>query len=176
MIDHQPIWSAQRRCRRSPAGRGRGRTRGRRPTATILRLDSVVADPEAEAVELGAAQRVLRGTLRATGSSWEERVPAVAPDRVLALPWIAVGLVATGVHDLEVVDVVVAFVEVAVAVMVVAVPDVERCKLRSDLGVGPACGLLVRYPLVHRVLDEEPGVRADAAPQKPLLRPYRASL
>ena len=131
--------------------------------ATILRLDGVVADPEAEAVELGAAQRVLRGTLRATGSSWEERVPAVAPDRVLALPWIAVGLVATGVHDLEVVDVVVAFVEVAVAVMVVAVPDVERCKLRSDLGVGPACGLLVRYPLVHRVLDEEPGVRADAA-------------
>ena len=90
--------------------------------AAVLRLDRVVADPQAGVADLGAADRVVRRALAGV----LEGVPAVRPDRVLALLRVAVGLVATGVHDLEVVDVAVRLVEVAVAVVVVAVPLVER--------------------------------------------------
>ena len=49
----------------------------------------------------------------------------MAPDRVGALVRVARSLVATGMDDLEVVDEAVGLVEVAVAVEVVAIPDVE---------------------------------------------------
>ena len=62
-----------------------------------------------------------------------EGAPAVRPDGVLALVRVTVGLVATCVHDLQVVDVAVGLVEVAVAVPVVAVPDVVLRERRLDL-------------------------------------------
>src|SRR3546814_4544758 len=74
----------------------------------------------------------------------DEGVPAVAPDGVLALPGIAVGLVAAGVNDLEVVDVAVGLVEVAVAVVVVAIVHVVAGELGRDVGVVAPGGELDR--------------------------------
>ena len=108
--------------------------------AAVLGLDGVVADPDAgrvvrdrrtarETPPLPAftppncespAGPPARGTLR---------VPAVAPDRVRALLRVAGRLVAAGVDDLEVIDEAVRLVEVAVAVEVVAIPDVERLQV-----------------------------------------------
>ena len=65
------------------------------------------------------------------------------PDRVLALLRVTVGLVAAGVDDLEVVDVTVGLVEVAVTVVVVAVPLVEGLQLRLDLRRRSGPALLV---------------------------------
>ena len=91
---------------------------GEHAHATVLRLDRVVGDPQAGVADLGAAVRVARRALAGV----LEGLPAVRPDGVLALDRVAVGLVAARVHDLEVVDVAVGLVEVAVVVEVVAVP------------------------------------------------------
>ena len=120
--------------------------------AAVLRLDGVVADPDAGVADLGAAELVGRRA----GGAVLEGVPAVAPDRVLALVRVAVGLVAAGVDDLEVVDVAVGLVEVAVAVEVVAVPLVEGRQLGLDLARRAAGGDLVVVPLVGGVPDELP--------------------
>ena len=90
-----------------------------------------------------------------------EGVPPVAPDRVLALDRVAVGLVAAGVDDLEVVHVAVGLVEVAVTVEVVAVPLVEGRELGLDLLRRAAGSDLVVVPLVGSVTKELPGVGAD---------------
>ena len=111
--------------------------------AAVLGLDRVVADPQAGVADLGTAALVRR---RARRPVVLEGVPAVAPDGVLALLRVAVGLVATGVDDLEVVDVAVGLVEVAVTVEVVAVPLVVRRQVGLDLVVGAALGLLVGDP------------------------------
>ncbi len=64
-------------------------------------------------------------------------------------------------NRLEVVDVAVRLVEVAVAVRVVAVPDVELREVGLDLGRGLPGGHLRVVPGVDRVVDEAPGLRAD---------------
>ena len=130
--------------------------------ATVLGLDRVVADPDAAGADLGSAAQVGRGP----GGVVLVRVGAVAPDGVLALPRVAVGLVATGVHDLEVVDVAVGLVEVAVAVEVVAVPLVEGRQLGVDVGDAAALGDLVGVPDVGGVGDEGIGVAADVAARR----------
>ena len=60
----------------------------------------------------------------------------MGPDGVLTLLRIPVGLVAAGVHDLEVVEIAVGFVEVPVTVEVVAIPHVVGGQGGLDLGVG----------------------------------------
>ncbi len=126
--------------------------------SAVLRLDGVVADPDAGVADRGAAQLVA-GRTRGAGVG-AERVPAVLrPDRVLALRAAARGLVLTGVHDLEVVDVAVGLVEVAVAVVVVAVPLVVLGQVRLDVRVGPAGRLLVGDPGGDTVPDRVPGAR-----------------
>ena len=88
----------------------------------------------------------------------------MAPDRVLAVDRVAVGLVAAGVDQLEVVDVAVGLVEVAVAVEVVAVPLVVGLEVGGDLRVAATLRLLVGDPRVRGVADERPHVAAhDAA-------------
>ena len=65
----------------------------------------------------------------------------MAPDRVGALLRVAGSFVAAGVDDLEVVDVAVALVEVAVLVEVVPVLDVERLQVVGRLrDVGEGAG------------------------------------
>ena len=60
--------------------------------------------------------------------------PAVAPDGAVAQV-AAAGLVAlTGVHELHVVDVAIGLVEVAIAIPVIAVPDVKLAQVGVDLG------------------------------------------
>src|SRR5690606_5268956 len=128
--------------------------------SAVLRLDGVVADPDAGLADGRAAQLVL---LRTGGTGvGAERVPAVRPDGVRALGAAARGLVLAGVHDLEVVDVAVGLVEVAVAVEVVAVPLVELGDVRLDLGVGLAGRLLLGDPGVQAVADDVPHARAVA--------------
>ena len=81
--------------------------------------------------------------------------PPVRPDR----PRGCAGLLTlTGVHRLEVVDVAIGLVEVAVLVVVEAVPLVERRQVRLDVGVGLALRLLLGVPSVGAVLDEPPHV------------------
>jgi hypothetical protein len=107
----------------------------------------------------------------------EGGVPAVAPDGVLAVDRVTIGLVAAGVHDLEVVDEAVGLVEVTVEVEIVTVVDVERREVGLDLGQRLTAGDLVGNRLGgpsrtrnHVLLQtfEEHG--------KPLERPYWASL
>ena len=137
----------RRRCRSGRAGRGRGRTRGRRPRCRRSRAARCSQPPRCRWCR-SACRR--RGWARRRGSALAgalEGLPAVAPDGVLAVDRVAVGLVAAGVDDLEAVDVAVGLVEVAVAVEVVAVPDVELRHGPLDLRVGLAGGLLVGDPL-----------------------------
>ncbi len=126
--------------------------------AAVLGLCGVVADPDAGVADLGAAGLVVgragRAGVGAVG------VPAVRPDGVGALDAAARGLVLTGVHDLEVIDVAVGLVEVAVVVEVVAVPLVVLGEIGLDLLGRTALGLLVGGPGVHAVLDHVPGVGA----------------
>ncbi len=126
--------------------------------AAVLRLDGVVADPDAGVADLRAAELVVLGAGGAGVGA--EGVPAVGPDRVLALGAAAGGLVLTGVHDLEVVDVAVRLVEVAVAVEVVAVPLVVLGEVLLDVGVGAAGLLLLGDPGVQAVADDVPHARA----------------
>ena len=96
----------------------------------------------------------------------------MAPDGVLALVRVAVGLVAAGVDDLEVVDVAVGLVEVAVAVVVVAVPLVEGRQVGLDLRLGAAGGQLVGDPLVGASrTSAHVLLQTLASHGKPLLRP-----
>ena len=103
------------------------------PEAAVLRLDRVVADPDADRMVGDPAGQAARGATgtdvdarkTAGAAALDRRIPAVAPDRVSALMWVTRSLVAAGVDDLEVVDEPVRLVEVAVPVEVVAVPDVE---------------------------------------------------
>ena len=83
----------------------------------------------------------------------------MAPDRFGAERPAARFLALAGVHRLERVDVAVGLVEVAVAVVVVAVPDVEPAQVGVDLRDRPARGDLRRVPGVHRVAQEQPDVR-----------------
>jgi hypothetical protein len=127
--------------------------------AAVLRLHRVVGDPDAGIADLRAAVLVLR---RADLAGLVEiRLAAMRPDRVLALGRVAVGLVATGVDDLEVIDVAVGLVEVAVVVEVVAVPLIEGLHVLGDLRVGAALGVLVVNPRREAVADQVLAVRAD---------------
>ena len=123
--------------------------------AAVLRLDRVVADPEARVADLRAAELGVGGTGGAVVG--RVHVPAVRPDRVLALRAAAGVLALAGVHRLEVVEVAVGLVEVAVVVVVVAVPHVERRELGLDGLVALAGRLLGVVPGVAGVLDELPG-------------------
>ncbi len=127
--------------------------------AAVLRLHRVVADPHAAVPDLGAALLGLARTGDALVGLVDEA--AVGPDGVLALDRVTVGLVAAGVQDLEVVDVAVRLVEVAVVVGVVAVPLVERLELGDHRCLGPAGGELVGVPLVDTVADQVLAVVAD---------------
>ncbi len=101
------------------------------------------------------------GAIRAVGGVVS--IPAVAPDGIGALS-AAAGLFAfTGMDRLEVIDVAIGLVEVAVAVVVVAVPDIERRQVGVDLGQCLACGNLSVVPGIDGVIDEHPGLGADDA-------------
>ncbi|KDN84967.1 hypothetical protein KCH_34940 [Kitasatospora cheerisanensis KCTC 2395] len=132
---------------------------GEHAQAAVLRLHGVVADPQAGGADRGAAQLVVvrAGLARLVGV----HVRAVRPQRVVALDAAAGGLVLTGVDDLEVVQVAVRLVEVAVAVEVVTVPLVVLRQVGLDLGVGAALGLLVGDPGVDAVADQVLRVGAD---------------
>ena len=142
----------------------------------VLGLDGVVVDPHAGRVvgdldvrpgRVGHAALAdvdatdLRTADRTGAEGLDLRVPAVAPDGVGAVDRVAVGLVAARVHDLEVVDVAVRLVEVAVLVEVVAVLVVERLQVAPDLGHRLTGRQLLLHPVRKTVADEEPGVVAD---------------
>src|SRR4029079_650304 len=99
--------------------------------ATVLLADRVAADPDARATNLDATELVVA---RAGGSDQVvERIPAMRPNRVGALPAAARLLAYTGVDRLEVVDIAVRLVEVPVTVVVVPIPDVELLHVLVDL-------------------------------------------
>ena len=102
--------------------------------AAVLRLDGVVADPACCCRRSGCRRiRNAADDLGPTAPDAAVGVRAVAPDGVGALGAAAGLLALAGVDRLEVVDVAVRLVEVAVVVEVVAVPDVERREQRVDL-------------------------------------------
>src|SRR6185436_20580369 len=130
--------------------------------AAVLRLDRVVADPDAGAADLDAAELVVA---RAGGSDQVvERIPAMRPDRVGALRAAAGLLADAGVDRLEVVDIAVRLVEVAVTVVVVPIPDVELLQVLVDLRRRLARSDLPVVPGRERITDERPDGRADVAP------------
>ena len=124
--------------------------------AAVLRLDGVLADPVVAVSDLDAAELVEARAGRAEVGG--VRVPAVAPDGGVAEHATA-GLVAlASVERLEGVDVAVRLVEVAIGVVVVAVPDVEAAQVRVDLSGGLAGRDLRVVPAVDRVDEEGPDV------------------
>ena len=136
--------------------------------AAVLGLDRVVAHPDAGRV----VRHVGRGVLPAVGAGLdagqaagaarlEVGVPAVAPDGVGAVDRVARGLVATGVHDLEVVDEAVGLLVVAVGVDVVAVLHVEALEVGGDLGHRLARLQLLVDPDRQRVAHQRLGAVAD---------------
>ncbi len=117
--------------------------------AAVLGLDGVVADPVVAAADRHAAERV-RPAPSTSGpcAPGSVGIRAVAPDGVGALGTAAGLLALAGMHRLEVVDVAVRLVEVAVAVVVVAIPDVERREERvRSRGVMPLGELARRTTL-----------------------------
>src|SRR5215207_6612862 len=78
----------------------------------------------------------------------------MAPDGVLAERAATRLLALSGMHRLEVVDVAVGLVEVAVLVVIVAIPDVELRKIGIDLGGRPA-GVDLRLPPGVGLVDQE---------------------
>ena len=128
---------------------------GEHAQATVLGLDGVVTDEVLGPTDLRAAAEVVDAPDAGAGGAVPRAdVPAVRPDGVL----VGAGLLAlAGVHGLEVVDVAVGLVEVAVAVEVVAVPLVELREVVVDLGGAQAGRELRGIPGVGRVVDERPG-------------------
>ena len=115
--------------------------------AAVLGLGGVVTQPDAGVADLDTTELGAVGTLRAAGV----RRPAVRPDRPLGSAGLLAG---SGVDGLEVVDVAVRLVEVAVAVVVVAVPHVEGLQVGLDLGRRLALRLLRLEPGLAAVVDE----------------------
>ena len=126
--------------------------------AAILGLDGVVTNPDSRHRRSGHRRT---GSRRPRGRSDAEvgrvDIPAVGPDRIRALGAAAGVLALTGVNRLEVIQVSVRLVKVAVVVVVVAVPDVEGREIRLDLRLGLAGALWLLVPGIPRVLDELPG-------------------
>ncbi len=151
---------------------------GEHAQAAVLGLDGVVVHPDPGRVvrhldvRAGLVGDATHADLDATdgraalGSGAEGLdlgVPAVAPDGVVAVDRVAVGGVLAGVDDLEVVDVAVRLLEVAVAVEVVAVELVERPEVPAHLPEGPVVAVVGHLrvdPVGQRVTDQEPGVAA----------------
>ena len=167
----RPCCSRRRRrcrwCRTRPADRGRGRTRAR--TRQRRRSPARWCSRRSRACCHRAAGRpgrrrfaVDRRALRGREAGVRER--AMAPDGVGALGAAAGLLAFAGVDRLEVVDIAVRLVEVAVAVVVVAIPDVEGREHRVDLRRGH-CRRRSASPTRLRLVDQEaPDVaRADDA-------------
>ncbi len=120
----------------------------------VFGLDGVLADPVVAAADLAAARRVECRSGRS--DALVEGIPAVAPDRGLTQRT-ASGLFAfPGVDRLERVDVAVRLVEIAVTVVVVAIPDIELTEVRVDLRRALAGRDLRVVPGVHRILQEVP--------------------
>ena len=109
---------------------------------TVLGLGRVVADPQLRAGHAVATQQTVLRALRADTAL--SGVPAVAPDRVATLRTAAGLFALAGVHQLEVVDVTVGLIEVAVAVTVVAVLGVDLARRPVDALVDAARGLQAR--------------------------------
>ncbi len=147
-----------RRCRTGRAGRGRGRTRAR--TRRRRRSPARPCSRRSSSRCRRSGRRRTCCTAGPVGADVVvERVPAVAPDGVGALRAAAGLLALAGVDDLEVVDVAVRLVEVAVAVGVVAIPDVELRQVGVDLRRGLAGRDLRVVPGVGRVAHEQPNMR-----------------
>ena len=136
---------------------------------TVLGLDRVVVDPDTGRVVGHVSARdesIVAADVDADAvgaAELEVGLPAVAPDRVGALVGVARGLVATGVDDLEVVDDAVGLLEVAVAVDVVAVLDVERLEVCRHLSHRLARLQLGVHPDGERIADEGLARGADDA-------------
>ena len=132
--------------------------------AAVLGLDGVVADPVAGAAEADA-RRSRVGTPPTTGPTpcaAAVGVRAVAPDGVGALG-AATGLLAfAGVDRLEVVDVAVRLVEVAVTVEVVAIPDVERRRASRRCPRRSCRSAFIALYQASRLVGEEPADVAGA--------------
>ena len=137
--------------------------------AAVLRLDGVVADPDAGRVvrdRVGRVRALAEGagvgadvdTGQSTGAAGlEVAVPAVAPDGVGAVGRVTGRLVAARVDDLEVVDEAVGLVELAVTVDVVAVLVVEGPQVVLDLRHGLARLQLLVHPDGQRVAHQRLG-------------------
>src|SRR5690349_12035945 len=108
----------------------------------VLRLNSVVIYPNTGGVvgdcDRGIGRRTTRPGIKASQGvkvavyhrsiytpRCEECIPAMAPDCIRALVRIASGLVATCMNNLEVVDVAIGLIEVAIAIIVIAIPHIE---------------------------------------------------
>src|SRR5665811_1326077 len=102
--------------------------------ATVLGLGGVVTDPHPGVTYLGTSSEVARW---ASGTKvCGVDVPAVGPDGVRALRAAAGFFALPGVNRLEVVDIAVGLVEVAVVVVVVAVDLVELRQVGLDIRSG----------------------------------------
>ena len=128
--------------------------------AAVLRLDRVVGHPQAGVADLGAAVLVFAGP---TAGRFEERLRAVRPDGVLALERVAVGLVAAGVNDLEVVDVAVGLVESPSPSKSLRSHWSKDLTSVGDLRVGAALGCWSSIHAFEAVADQVLAVPADDA-------------
>src|SRR5687767_2246238 len=95
--------------------------------AAILRLDGVIADPIVTPANLHAAKFVEGGT--GQSNIGKECIPAVAPDGIRALCTTTSFLTFTGMDRLEVINVAIRLIKVAIAVIIIAIPHIELCQI-----------------------------------------------
>ncbi len=85
----------------------------------------------------------------------------MTPYRVGSLCAAACFLTLAGVHDLEMIDIAIRLVEVAVGVVIVPIPHVERLELRAHLCQRLSRCELIRRPDGNGVTNEHPDRRTD---------------
>ncbi len=87
----------------------------------------------------------------------------MTPNGIRALGAAAGLLAFTSMDSLEVIDVTIRLIEVAIAIIVIAIPDIELGQIGADLSRGLAgCDLGV-IPGIDRITDKQPGAGTNDA-------------
>ena len=124
--------------------------------ATVLRLDGVLANPIVAVADLYTAALVEVRPGRARPAL--PCVPTMTPDGPVVTSRRARLVADARMDRLEGIDVAIRFIEVAVAIIVIAIPDVELAQIRIDL-VSCLAGCNLRsVPAVDSLIQEVPNL------------------
>src|SRR5688572_8073800 len=126
--------------------------------AAVLRFDGVITNPITGIANLDTTKIMGASSIRAI--SRIVRIPAMAPDRVHAQNATTYFFTHASMDRLEMVNVTIGFIEIAVAVVIVTIPLVKTFQVITDLGGRHSSGKHISIPGINRIIDEAPDCRA----------------